>query len=92
MDIDIFVDGGDRNRRVYELKVTSGRVVDLYQLLAEWDGLVKEGIYPTNGILVVKDYTQNLQDAVTEANSRRDSAENTYAIELRKISDLVPTL
>lgn len=92
VDIDIYVDGGDGNRRVYELKVTNGRIVDLYQLLAAWDGLVKEGINPTNGILVVKEYTQNLQDAVNDAKKRKDSAGNPYAIELRKIGDLVPPL
>lgn len=92
MAIDIYVDGGESNRRVYELKVTNGRVLDLYQLLAAWDGLVKEGINPTNGILVVKDHTQNLQDAVAAANTRTDSNGNPYVIELRKIAELVPSL
>lgn len=90
--IDIYVDGGDGNRRLYELKVTNGRVLDLYQLLAGWDGLVKEGISPTNGILVVKEYPQNLQDAVDDAGKRNDAAGNPYAIELRKIDELVPSL
>jgi hypothetical protein len=90
--IDIYVDGGESNRRVYELKVTSGRVLDLYQLLAGWDGLVKEGIKPTNGILVVKDYPQNLQDAVDDAKQRKDSSGNPYVIELRKSDELVPSL
>jgi hypothetical protein len=92
ISIDIYVDGGDANRRLYELKITSGRVVDLYQLLAGWDGLVREGIHPTNGILVVKDYAQSLQDAVDEANSRKDKAGNGYKIEIRKVTDLVPSL
>lgn len=92
VSIDIFVDGGPANRRVYELKVTSGRVVDLYQLLAGWDGLVREGVQPTIGILVVKDYSQTLQDAVAEANSRSDKNGSIYNIELRTIQELVPPL
>lgn len=90
--IDIFVDGGDTNRRVYELKITAGRVLDLYQLLSGWDGLVKEGIAPSHGILVVKEYNQQLQDAVSEANKRLDSAGNRYIIELRRTEELVPSL
>ncbi|YCN53409.1 hypothetical protein AB9M10_15550 [Rhodococcus erythropolis] len=90
--IDIYVEGDERNRRVYELKVTNGRVLDLYQLIAGWDGLVKEGIKPTNGILVVKGYAQSLSDAVSEANLRKDSAGNSYAIEVRNIDELVPKL
>ncbi|MET3142819.1 UNVERIFIED_ORG: hypothetical protein ABIB13_002537 [Arthrobacter sp. UYEF2] len=90
--IDIYVDGGDTNRRVYELKITPGRVLDLYQLLAGWDGLVKDGIVPSHGILVVKEYNQQLQDAVTEANKRLDSAGNPYLVELRRVDELVPSL
>ncbi|WP_229075030.1 ATP-binding protein [Actinoplanes sp. DH11] len=90
--IDIFVDDGETNRRVYELKVTSGRVLDLYQLLAGWDGLVREGIQPTVGILVVKEYSQTLLDATTEANTRKDAKGVPYNIELRTIDALVPSL
>lgn len=90
ISIDIFVDGGDANCRIYELKVTSGRIVDLYQLLAGWDGLVKEGVHPSNGILVVKDYPQTLRDAVDAINSKRDAAGNKYSIELRTVKELVP--
>jgi hypothetical protein len=88
--VDIFVDGGDKNRRVYELKVTNGRIVDLYQLLAGWDGLVKEGIFPTTGVLVVESYAPNLQSAVDAANKRKDDAGNPYVIELHRKNDLVP--
>ncbi|MGA5537832.1 ATP-binding protein [Mycolicibacterium nivoides] len=92
MAIDIFVDDGETNRRVYELKITNGRVVDLYQLVAAWDGLVKEGVKPTNGILVVKDYPQSLASAVEFANSRKDNSGDPYVIELRKIEELVPPM
>ena len=51
VNIDILLEDGTDNVRLYELKVTSGRVVDLYQLIAGLgDGLVKEGINPTLGV------------------------------------------
>jgi hypothetical protein len=88
--IDIFLDADTGNVRIYELKVTPGRVLDLYQLIAGWDGLIKEGISPTLGVLVCKEYSQALQDAVTAANGRCDSANNKYNIELRRISEVIP--
>jgi hypothetical protein len=84
------VDADPDNIRCYELKVSAGRVVDLYQLLAGWDGLVREGIQPTIGILVCKQYGQSLQDAVEDAKQLTDNAGNIYNIELRRIDELVP--
>jgi len=89
-EIDIFLDVDDTNRRVYELKVTEGRLLDVYQLLMGWDGLVKEGILPSIGILVCKDYSAMLSEAVTEACKRTDSSGRPYQIELRKIDELIP--
>jgi hypothetical protein len=90
IEIDIFVEVDEKNIRVYELKVTNGRVVDLYQLLAGWDGLVKEGIKPTIGVLVCKSYSQQLAEAVEAANGRSDGAGNRYQIELRRIDEVIP--
>ena len=91
VDIDIFLDAGEGNIRIYELKVTPGRVIDLYQLMAGWDGLVKEGIHPTLGVLVCREYAQSLQDAVDAANQRKDSSDKAYNIELRRIYELIPS-
>ena len=88
--IDIFVDDGASNIRVYELKITNGRIVDLYQLIAGWDGLVKEGIQPMIGILVVKGYTQNLETALEAANQRKDNSDKPYVLEIKKIEELLP--
>lgn len=90
VNIDILLEDGTDNVRLYELKVTSGRVVDLYQLIAGWDGLVKEGINPTLGVLVCPEYPATLSAAVSEANKRKDSAGNPYQIELRRIAEIVP--
>jgi hypothetical protein len=89
-EIDIYLDVAPDNRRVYELKVTEGRLLDMYQLIMGWDGLVKEGIHPTVGILVCKDYSQLLVESTEEANKRKDSAGSNYNIELKKIAELVP--
>lgn len=89
--IDIFLDGGTGNIRLYELKAGAGRVLDLYQLLAGWDGLVKENIEPTIGILVCKEIPPSVQDAANEANQRSDSNGNPYRIEVKRIDEVVPT-
>ncbi len=90
INIDILVEVDQENIRIYELKVTNGRVLDLYQLLAGWDGLVKEGIKPTVGILVCNSYTQKLTEAAEAANNRSDSAGNAYNVEVKRINELVP--
>jgi hypothetical protein len=89
--IDIFIDGGAGNIRLYELKAGAGRVLDLYQLLAGWDGLVKENIEPTVGILVCKEIPPSVQDAANEANQRNDRQGNPYRIEVKRIDEVVPT-
>lgn len=90
--IDIFIEVAPDNIRIYELKVTEGRVLDLYQLLMGWDGLVEENIHPTVGILVCKSYSAVLAEAVAAANSRTDAPGNQYAIEIKEIQELIPTL
>jgi len=90
VDIDIFVEDSGTNIRLYELKAGAGRVLDLYQLLMGWDGLVTDNIAPSLGVLVCAEITPNLAQAVEAANSRTDAAGNEYNIELRRIDELVP--
>jgi len=89
VDIDIEVES-EKEHRIYELKVTPARVLDVYQLLMGWDGLVKEGSNPSIGILVAKEVSQVVRDAVDEANKRKDGKGNSYRIELRSIDELLP--
>jgi hypothetical protein len=88
--IDIFVDAAEDNRRLYELKVVPGRVLDLYQLQAGWDGLVKDNVQPTKGILVCKSANQKLRDAIEAANLRVDAHDNNYSFEVKEIHELIP--
>lgn len=89
VDIDIEVET-DKERRIYELKVTPARVLDVYQLLMGWDGMVKEGATPDVAILVAKEFSQTVKDAVEEANKRKDTKGNPYRIEIRSIDELLP--
>lgn len=90
--IDIFIEAAADNIRIYELKVTEGRVLYLYQLLMGWDGLVKENVNPTTGILVCSAFSAILSEAVAAANLRVDAAGNHYNIELKTISELLPAV
>ena len=66
------------------------RVLDVYQLLMGWDGLVKEGSTPNIAILVAKEISQVVRDAVEDANKRKDGKGNSYRIELRSLDELLP--
>jgi hypothetical protein len=90
--IDIYLEVSPDNIRLYELKVTEGRVLDLYQLLMGWDGLVKDNIHPAVGVLICKDYLTTLSEAVAAANERSDAAGNPYNIELKRIKEVVPEI
>jgi hypothetical protein len=89
-DIDIYVDAGIDNRRLYELKAGAGKLLDLYQLLMGWDGLVSEGINPTVGILVCDSVSPNLETGAAAANLRQDAVGNSYKIELKRIDEVLP--
>jgi hypothetical protein len=90
VDIDIFVEDGATHLRLYELKAGAARVLDLYQLLMGWDGLVADGVNPIVGVLVCAEVTPNVEQAAEAANARVDAAGNAYNIELRRIDELVP--
>jgi hypothetical protein len=57
-----------------------------------WDGLVKENVHPTIGILVCSSNSAILSEAVAAANQRLDAADNHYNIELKTIAELLPTV
>jgi hypothetical protein len=89
VEVDIEVES-EKERRIYELKVTPARVLDVYQLLMGWDGLVREGASPNIAILVAKEISQPIKDAVDEANKRKDGKGNPYKMEARTIDELLP--
>ena len=90
VEIDIYVDAGPDNIRLYELKAGAGRMLDLYQLLMGWDGLVADGVKPTVGILVCETVSAQLEKGAEAANARIDSVGNPYKVELKRIDEVVP--
>ena len=47
---------------IYEMKVGSGSPIDLYQLKMYWDGLLLAGIQPSEGVLLVEQYSSTLEE------------------------------
>ena len=53
---------------IYEIKVGKGAPQHLYQLKMYWDGLVLQGEQPKEGILLVEDYSTNLEQMANLMN------------------------
>lgn len=72
-----------------ETKVDSAKVIDVYQLLMYWDGLVEEGKTPHLGILVAKDAPANVSQAIEHINSLIDKQGNNYNLIFRSSSNYI---
>ena len=77
---------------LYELKITPAKILDLYQLVAYWDGLVNDGKVPDKGLLVCESFPSVVTNAVSKINSQTDPNGNSYIIETKKWSDYGITL
>ena len=64
------LDEGAGKRVIYELKATKGEPLHLYQLKMYWDGLVLDGIQPTEAVLIVPKYTSDLARMTELINDR----------------------
>lgn len=60
--IDVVAHNDSGKYEIYELKAGKGDSQNLTQLRMYWDGLVLEGIQPTKGVLLVKDYETDLAE------------------------------
>jgi hypothetical protein len=80
------------NERDYilETKVEVAQVVDVYQLLMYWDGLVEEGKDPAEGILVASDIPASVENAINHINALADKKSNRYNLKAQVIADWVP--
>lgn len=67
--IDVFDEGPDK-RVIYELKATKGEPLHLYQLKMYWDGLVLDGVQPSEAVLIVPKYTSDLARMAELINTR----------------------
>lgn len=59
----------DNSVIIYELKVGTAAPLNLYQLKMYWDGLVKEGEQPSQGVLLVEDYGDLIEQMANDMNS-----------------------
>ena len=66
--IDVLDAGADQSLVIYEMKVKKGEPIHLYQLLMYWDGLVHTGRQPTQAILIVPQYTEDLAQTAKMIN------------------------
>ena len=75
--VDMFESIGDKNY-VYEGKVDSTTSKDVYQLRMYWDGLIYDGITPTQGFLVAKQHPDSVLGLIDIVNTMEDANGNSY--------------
>lgn len=63
---------------IYEGKKDSTTSKDVYQLRMYWDGLVYDGITPSNGFLVAKSHPDSVKGLITIINTMSDANGNNY--------------
>lgn len=64
--IDIFRSTTNGEVYIYEMKVGSGSPIDLYQLKMYWDGLLLSGTQPSEGILLVEEFSSTLEEMANQ--------------------------
>lgn len=72
---------------IYEGKKDKTKVLDVYQLLMYWDGLVYDGNPPTKGILISAEHPDSVKKIVNIINSMKDANGNNYNIEMKTWKD-----
>lgn len=63
---------------IYEAKKKTADVQDFYQLLMYWDGLVSDGINPSEGILLAPDFSPGVDNIIDTFNGVTDREGNRY--------------
>jgi len=86
VSVDLYVfDGTDIV--LYEAKKDEADVQDIYQLLMYWDGLVEDGLAPTEGILIATTFSPGVQIILKVLNDSKDRKGNKYNFTTRTWSD-----
>lgn len=84
---------GDESRRsidqIYEVKAGRGTVDDVYQLVCQWDGFVRDGLNPAEGILYCRNFDHKPITAVEDINKRDDGSGKKYNL---RVTEHPPTL
>ena len=66
-EIDVYYEK-NAEKVAIETKIDEATVLDVYQLLMYWDGLVHEGIKPSKGILIAAAFPAWVQAAIDNIN------------------------
>jgi hypothetical protein len=86
--IDVYRKIKDKDIIVYEIKTGTGSPIHLYQLKMYWDGLVLEGEQPKEGVLLVEDFSTNLEEMVNRMNKLPPpQGSKPYNLKLAKHAD-----
>lgn len=75
-----------------ECKLGSPKVLDLYQLLMQWDGAIADGRNVEQAWLVGRSFSEGLKSIVSDINSRTDAKGNRYKIMLKQWSLWFPDI
>lgn len=86
--IDVFRQMPDGKTVIYELKAVSGAPLDLYQLRMYWDGLVLDGVQPSQAILLVHDFGSTLEEMANTMNKLPPpSGSKPYNFKIERLRD-----
>lgn len=86
--IDVYRKTPDGSIIIYELKVGSGSPLHLYQLKMYWDGLVVSGEQPREGVLLVEDFNNALEEMVNLMNEiTPPKGSKPYNFKIEKLKD-----
>lgn len=103
---DVFTKTGNRKDRVridmyevtlghtnvYEGKKDTTTSKDVYQLRMYWDGLVYDGVTPTDGILVAKNHPASVKELIEIVNKMKDADGNNYNFTTKTWDELLPNM
>lgn len=78
------------NTNVYEGKKTSTTSKDVYQLRMYWDGLVYDGVTPTEGFLVAEEHPDSVEELIQIVNRMKDADGNYYNLTTKTWDELIP--
>jgi hypothetical protein len=82
-EIDVYYEANG-NKYIIETKVQPAKILDLYQLLMYWDGVVDDtGESPERATLVAEEFSNYLHDAKNHLESLTDENGNNYNLEFQ---------
>ncbi len=84
--VDLYVFDG-KEVVIYEAKRDAATILNVYQLVMYWDGLVYDGMYPNEGILIASEISDGVKAMLEYFNSRQDSKGKNYCLKSKTWKD-----